>query len=349
MWQGSLEPIPKLAQEIIDALPPEDAWWSNWRVGDDEIFRAGSLALYLQHRDEEAIKLTGHHLAWLRGFAEAPEPAQMSANNYAWALCTCDPPSARDGAEAVRMAQRAVEATNARDATVLDSLAAAYALDGDLPKAVETQRTAVSMLPRRGRPANLHAHIHLGLVSFLRRSGQPAEANASKSELLARVCEGHAESKCRVMERLGELIVRLFENGQVYIGESLAGVVTDMSSGVFENDKADLVRLPILYALRLQYDKKHEATETILRECQAIRQLMLGESDWRTAQSRSLLGGVQVHLERFDEAGPMLKESLAQLQSVVDTPPEELANARTRLAEYESALAAQLSAAPSSP
>jgi len=337
--QGSLEEVADLGENIIDALPP--VWWSTWRPEDEAVFRVPCLALYLLNRDDEAKKFIGNYLAWLRGFAEAQKPAPMSENNYAWAMCTFDPPSARNGAEAVRMAQRGVEATNARDPTVLDTLATAYALEGDLPKAVETQRKAVSLLPRRGRPANLHAHIQLALVSFLRRSGQPAEADSSKSELLARLCEGHPESKCRVMERLGKLVVLLFGNGQVYIGQWMAGVLTDISSGVFGNDKADLVPLPILYALRLESDIQYAASEAILRECLTIRQLMLGESDWRTAQAKSLVGNALLHLDRFDEAGHMLKESLEQLQSAEGTPAEELQKARSRLTQYESALAGQ--------
>src|SRR5262249_18317487 len=52
--------------------------------------------------------------------------------DLAWVLATTDRPDLRAPEEAVRLASRAAEMTNRRNATVLDTLAAAYASAGRL-------------------------------------------------------------------------------------------------------------------------------------------------------------------------------------------------------------------------
>lgn len=65
-------------------------------------------------------------------------------NDYAWFLATSPEAGDRDGREAVRWAERAVRLR--RDCTTLDTLAAAYAEDGQFEKAVETQKEAIQKL-----------------------------------------------------------------------------------------------------------------------------------------------------------------------------------------------------------
>ena len=76
---------------------------------------------------------------------------------------------------------------------------------------------------------------------------------------------------------------------------------------------------------------QYAAAEAILRECLAIRQLTLGEEDWRVGEAKSLLGQTLERLSRFDEAEPLLTAGFAQLQSAPDTPADQLAKARTRV------------------
>jgi protein O-mannosyl-transferase len=70
-------------------------------------------------------------------------------NQLAWVLATCPDASVRNGAEAVELAQRAVQLSNAQQPAVLDTLAAAYAEAGQFPQAVQTVRKALDLATRQ--------------------------------------------------------------------------------------------------------------------------------------------------------------------------------------------------------
>ncbi len=77
------------------------------------------------------------------------DPDYAAAYNHAaWMKATCPQKAMRNGAEAVRLAQKAL-ALN-RIPSNLDTLAAAYAEAGKFDKAVETQKEALAMLRRQG-------------------------------------------------------------------------------------------------------------------------------------------------------------------------------------------------------
>ncbi len=100
------------------------------------------IALRKMGRFEEAI---AHYQMALRikpDFADAH-------NNLAWLLATCPEVSIRDGQQALEHAQRVVELVGDNDASVLDSLAAAYAQLGDFQQAVLWQQKAVEMAGKK--------------------------------------------------------------------------------------------------------------------------------------------------------------------------------------------------------
>jgi predicted Zn-dependent protease len=75
--------------------------------------------------------------------ADAPDSPRM-LDEIAWLLATYPDSKSRDGAEAVRLAERACALTDRRVAALLDTLAAAYAEAGDFSRAVATGEEALN-------------------------------------------------------------------------------------------------------------------------------------------------------------------------------------------------------------
>jgi Tfp pilus assembly protein PilF len=73
-----------------------------------------------------------------------------SLDMFAWTLATHPHDAVRDPARAVRLAERAVERTDARRALMLDTLAAAYASAGRFDHAVTTARAALALAEKHG-------------------------------------------------------------------------------------------------------------------------------------------------------------------------------------------------------
>lgn len=72
---------------------------------------------------------------------DLPEPL----NNLAWLLATCSDDTVRDGAEAVRHAERACHLTEFKDTKIISTLAAAYAEAGNYSKAVTNAEIAIKL------------------------------------------------------------------------------------------------------------------------------------------------------------------------------------------------------------
>jgi Flp pilus assembly protein TadD len=76
-----------------------------------------------------------------------------ACNNLAWLRATSAAASFRNGAEAVELAQRAVQLSDGADPNVLETLAAAYAETGQFPKAIAVAERAISLASARGDKA----------------------------------------------------------------------------------------------------------------------------------------------------------------------------------------------------
>jgi len=120
-------------------------------------------ALALDPRDAQTHNDLAVALAQKRRFAEAvahfreaigidPQFAQAQAN-LAWLLATSPDAAVRNGAEALKLAAKAVELSHGKDPSMLDALAAAYAETGRFQEAVETARRALELAAQPLVPA----------------------------------------------------------------------------------------------------------------------------------------------------------------------------------------------------
>jgi tetratricopeptide (TPR) repeat protein len=97
----------------------------------------GDTLYYLQGRVPQA-------LAHWREVLRAQPNQVLVLNQTARLLATSPEDSIRNGAEAVVLAERAVQLSGGREPVILDTLAAAYAEVGRFPEAVETARRALA-------------------------------------------------------------------------------------------------------------------------------------------------------------------------------------------------------------
>jgi tetratricopeptide (TPR) repeat protein len=99
------------------------------------------------------------------------EPNSLAAlSNLAWLLATSSDSTLRNGAKAIELAERAKQLSQNTDATVLRTLAAAYAENGQVAKALETSEQALRLASAQGRENIAAALRREQLVYESRRS-----------------------------------------------------------------------------------------------------------------------------------------------------------------------------------
>ena len=110
---------------------------------------------------------------WRKSLTSQPDNV-LALNRLAQLLATDENASLRNGAEAVRLAERAAELTDSQDAALEDTLAAAYAETGQFPRAVETARKALQLATDHGQ-GQLAEGVRARIALY--ESGRPLRAN----------------------------------------------------------------------------------------------------------------------------------------------------------------------------
>lgn len=88
---------------------------------------------------------TGEAVSHLRSAVDLQPDWALALNSLAWIRATSSDPAYRDPAEALRLSTRAVELTSRRDASMLDTHAAALAAAGRFAEAATTAREALAL------------------------------------------------------------------------------------------------------------------------------------------------------------------------------------------------------------
>jgi tetratricopeptide (TPR) repeat protein len=100
------------------------------------------------------------------------EPDRVGALlDLAWVIATAPNVELRVPAEAVRLAERAVRLTEGKNATALDTLAAAYSAAGQIDRAVTTAESALKMALDSGE-RELAAQIQTRLERYRTINGK---------------------------------------------------------------------------------------------------------------------------------------------------------------------------------
>jgi tetratricopeptide (TPR) repeat protein len=127
-WQKALEMNPSYAE-------------AHASLGN-ALYARGRIAEAVAHW-RDAIRLQPNDLPTLR--------------QAAWVLATCPDSSIRNGSEALALAVRAVQLSGAKDAVILDTLAAAYAEAGRFADAAATARRALALATQRNQQVQAEA------------------------------------------------------------------------------------------------------------------------------------------------------------------------------------------------
>ena len=124
-------------------------------------------AFYSKGQISNAIK---HYRESLRLMPASP----ATLAGLSWILATSSKEEFRNGAEAVRLAKRACELTNYRNAETLRTLAAAHAETGQFTAAVEAAQKAVDLYLASG---DQRRAAHTARMQQLYKAGRPYRAN----------------------------------------------------------------------------------------------------------------------------------------------------------------------------
>ena len=137
----------------------------------DEAIEQYRSALRINPYDATTHCKTGHLLCRRKDFGAAIEQYEQAIrlyqnypeakNNLAWLLATCPDASLRDGHRAVELALSTEQLSGSGNASVLDTLAAAYAEAGRYPEAVKTARRALELAGSGPIADDIRKHLEL--------------------------------------------------------------------------------------------------------------------------------------------------------------------------------------------
>ncbi|MFH1749088.1 MAG: serine/threonine-protein kinase [Planctomycetota bacterium] len=135
--------------------------------------------------DREALRnCLAKRLEQRRLAAEQPGAGALVVNSYAWMLLSCEMPELRDPQRALTAALQAMELNDGQNANILDTLALAYQMSGDIDSAIETQRAALARASIGG-PYNI-MEMEMRLISYMVEGGFYLDASKAASERLAK-------------------------------------------------------------------------------------------------------------------------------------------------------------------
>jgi serine/threonine protein kinase/tetratricopeptide (TPR) repeat protein len=145
-------------------------------------------------------------------------------NEVSWNLATADKPLPGEAALAVELGQKAVSATNRKNPSFLDTLAAAYAADGQFTNAVMVEQESIALLQSEEDKNDYGSRLKLYQSNIPYRDDGALAANAMT--LIAQGKFAEAEPLARECLALREIMIPdnwLTFNARSMLGECLLG------------------------------------------------------------------------------------------------------------------------------
>lgn len=160
------------ARSITESLLNRDPSNEKYQQDRNSILPRMSEVETILGRSMEARRLAEASLAGTRPLAEKPFPSFLDLYWYCYDLLSTPFPDLHDKKAALHWAQEATELTASSSPIILDLLARAWAENGKLDKAIDTEKKALSLYPKTAVPPGTErAEMVARLSDFESRSG----------------------------------------------------------------------------------------------------------------------------------------------------------------------------------
>jgi tetratricopeptide (TPR) repeat protein len=276
----------------------------------DHVIALGDLhsSLLALGRTDEARDAGAELIAFCADLAarEELEPVgyPVSYNGYAWLLLTIEPEELRDPATALPVAEKAVEMSERQNPDVLDTLAVAHSMLGNLDEAIAIEREALALAPWDWQ-------LNETLAGFLRQKGEDEPAEPLLREALAKSPLQWSVHRERLTDALDRLLAG---RGETEAAEQLWRETVAAHRANAPDDRVGLSTALIYYGERLLANGKLAEAETALRESLALRREVMEPGHALIANAMSFLGEALAGQGAFEEAEVLLIEGYEQLR-----------------------------------
>jgi len=302
---------------------------NRWTASADWVLLGG---LRAAGRYDEARDHVRDHLLALRHRAESDGADAEMLIEYARELLTCWPPDLRNPTAALDVAEKALERALPEHAgQMMDTVARACWMSGDVTRAIETQQRAVGLLASRTDPGA--ADLVLELVRYLTLAGD-GEAAMKETRLQVRSLKDQVEGR-RI-----DIAEDLLDFGEDLVGEGLwpaAEMVLLEAVGLYEGmsdphvDDHTRALVELCGALAAQ-GKQAEANRAVARAKELVVRAY-GEASLEYAENvLYAIGRIFSRCDRGPEAVPLYRQAAEKCNPLGEAGIYRCRIARLRLA-----------------
>jgi tetratricopeptide (TPR) repeat protein len=220
------------------------------------------MALLNQGKTEGAGPYIAELIELRRRAAHQRDATAKTLNEYAWLLLTCEPVELRDPETALSVAQEAARLSGRQDALLLDTLALAQKMTGDVHAAIETQKEAVALLS----PADFKEWIGLQqtLSDYFKEAGDLAALEQWHRDNLAKTRSSFPAGSLPVAVSLRMLGEFLLEQERSTEAEAAFREVADIARAALPRNHWRLFEIESMVGRALAGQGRFEDAEALV-------------------------------------------------------------------------------------
>lgn len=207
-------------------------------------------------------------------------------NGYAWFLLSVEPPEYRDPQRALQLALEAIRDIEPHG-SFLDTLATAQYANGDLEKAVDTQRIAVDVTYLESTSLYI---VHLTRLMFFLRQADNDESVRLIQSWVDRTSDEHGPAQGELIRHMVELAILLLEQDKLVLHEAFCRrELLAVWNGVPIPTSPPIASGAMAYAEDLLREDRYDLAEPLLQICLRIRDAVYPPGDPAIEAVRKLI------------------------------------------------------------